>query len=367
MNGMGHPSKVTISRQTVVDLSKSAIVPIKCEAQVSQGPDGTGPLVACGVVLNSYKMFYKHQVKKHSSKKRASAGRGATYICRLNKCSAQFHTSPDSFRKHVQQSHMKTVPLPCPFANCKPPIPNFGRAAPYHSFLKEKDLITHLEQAHSEFIDRDLDARSSALRPSWDPRPPARPLRAPPNLPSDPVPTVQFRLDELPPRDIPSGWFNRLQYQGPGPGSGSSTLGPSLPPWELESAPKTPKTPRGLLRESSLRTQSQAPDTDGPSVDGLPLADLPQVEFNRKSKLMEPPGIMAAPYFVIREELPGSREGGERVDLARPLHMREAPVPVQPPPPTSIFHEALRQHSAAADEKVKPEVITPSPAPSPLP
>ncbi|KAJ6539584.1 hypothetical protein B0H19DRAFT_1179691 [Mycena capillaripes] len=341
---MGRSPTVVISAQTVVELAKSAVVPIRCDVVpfVPHKPGTINVSVGnpCGQELGSWKLFLKHQLKKHISKRKG------VYTCGLNKCSAKIHGSMDSLRAHVESSHMKNVPLPCPFANCKPHIPDFGRPTPYNMFLREKDLLGHLSSSHPHLIGRELDLRSEQLLPGWEPCSPIRPLPVPPDLPSGKIPTATFRLESVPPPRMRSyAWMMRLDAEGTS--SSSSTLAPppptSTPTPTPSLIPLTPKTPagrgRGLLRTSSLiRTSSPDPEPDTePDYD---FADLPAVYYDEDARNMVPASILRAPNFIVQ------RAGGDfadHADLVRSLPMLQAPMPETPPPPTSIFHEALRQ------------------------
>ncbi|KAJ6538567.1 hypothetical protein DFH09DRAFT_1283379 [Mycena vulgaris] len=342
--GMGprRPSEVVVSAQTVVTLAKYALVPIRCEAMVAANADGSGAKAPCGQELSCWKSFFKHQIKKHTSKRRSH--NGAAYTCRLNKCSAlKEHHSSEALKAHVELSHMKSVFLPCPFANCTPHIPDFGRPAKYNLFLKEKDLIGHLHLHHADLIGCELDVRCDKLLPSWEPRPPMRPLRAPPDLPTGIVPTATFRIEALAPRTIRGpGWFFRATESDSAP---SSSLAPPSTP--LAHTPKTPAGRRRLLR--SPAAPSSAPDHAAePEHD---FDDLESLGFDESTGTMHP-AALGPPHFVLRR-------AAERCELVRPLPMGEIPLRERPPPPTSIFHEALRQQvfaqyalgeSAAADE-----------------
>ncbi|KAJ7498678.1 hypothetical protein FB451DRAFT_1358167 [Mycena latifolia] len=350
--GRPAPATVTVSAQTVADLAKGALVPIRCEVPVSPQADGGGVPVPCAQELSCWKAFYKHQVKKHSSKRKMHNGEIA-YVCRLNKCSAKSHLSSAAFKTHVELSHMKNISLPCPFSNCAPLFPAFGRPTLYNTFLKEKDLIAHLEFHHADLIGCELDLRSEKLLPSWKPRPPIRPLPLPPPLPSGLVLTASLRLDELPPRIIRAPtWFERLEA-AEADSTPSNSLAPSsslAPPTSTPQA-HTPKTPTGrhrLLRYPAAHVSSPPDPEPGLLYDFDELPEIKYTDDEACRKCPAPP--LGAPDFVVQR--------AERCALVRALPMREAPMPERPPPPKSIFIEALRQQvfaqyadgeSAAAD------------------
>ncbi|KAF8195636.1 hypothetical protein K438DRAFT_779169 [Mycena galopus ATCC 62051] len=192
-------AKVLITQQTVVELAKDALVPIRCDAPPMPSKSGetassSSATKTCGLELSSWRLLFRHQYKKHGIKRKGGA---FAYTCGLSRCSAHLHQDQEAFKKHVK-THMKTVALPCPFANCKPHIPEFGRPTTFNMFLKEKDLIDHLETHHADLIGSELDPRSELLLPSWEPRPPCRPL--------------------VPPPDLPRAKFHRLHYVSRRPG-----------------------------------------------------------------------------------------------------------------------------------------------------
>ncbi|KAJ6607202.1 hypothetical protein B0H10DRAFT_563532 [Mycena sp. CBHHK59/15] len=186
-------SKVTVSAESIVDLSKSAVVPLKCDAMVLS--DREGAMVMCGQELCCWKALYKHQLK-HCGIRKTQNG-GINYTCRLSKCSAKIHTTYSSFKSHVELSHMKNISLPCPFTNCAPVIPDFGRPAMFNTFGRPRDLITHVEDLHPNLLGSELDMHSDILLPRWEPHRPARPLPVPPALP--PSASIQPGAFLLPP------------------------------------------------------------------------------------------------------------------------------------------------------------------------
>lgn len=248
---------------------------------------------------------------------------------------------------------MKNVPLPCPFANCRPVIPDFGRPTGHNTFLRERDLIAHLEGQHSDLVGSKLDPRSELLLPSWEPRPPILPLAMPPDLPMGKIPRASFRLEE--PRKMESGWFSRVTADRAS--TSTNRLAPPLtrvPTPSLTLIPLTPKTPAGrrpLLPNPSITSVLSEHDSE-PQYD---LADLPDVVYDADTGGMarlettargfgrfhpyqsaKVPIDIAPPRFAVRRV-------SDRAELVRPLRMPQAPMPEAPPPPTSIFYEELRQ------------------------
>ncbi|KAJ6622250.1 hypothetical protein B0H10DRAFT_918253 [Mycena sp. CBHHK59/15] len=67
----------------------------------------------------------------------------------------------------------ENISLPCPFTNCAPVIPDFGRPAMFNTFGRPRDLITHVEDLHPNLLGSELDMHSDILLPRWEPhRPP---------------------------------------------------------------------------------------------------------------------------------------------------------------------------------------------------
>ncbi|KAJ7044584.1 hypothetical protein C8F04DRAFT_1068814 [Mycena alexandri] len=336
------PTKVVVSAQTVIELSKSTLVcTIRCDALVPiRVEDGTGKRAQCNQEIGSWKLFFKHQLKhchvtKHKGKK--------VYECRLSRCSAKLHESAEALKKHIESSHMKQ-PFPCPFANCRPPIPEYGRAmSSVNMFLRKQDLVGHLQLNHSDLLGSELDLRSERLLPSWEPRPPMRPLPAPPDLPST-VLSVSLRMIVDPPPIIPSGWFAHVDVNG----ASSSRFAPpptqAPTPWLFPlGTPKTPigRTPdgrRGLLsRTSSLIMRSSSPEHDDPQYD---FSDIAPAHYSDAIRGMDPEEVMRAPYFFVQHV---EEDLSMWPDMVRAPPLRQFPVLEAPPPRTSIFHEALKQ------------------------
>lgn len=261
------------------------------------------------------------------------------YVCGLNKCSAKQHNSSEALKSHVELSHMKGNTLPCPFANCEPHIPEFGRRDEFNMFLRERDLVGHLHRCHEDLIGREIDLHSELLLPRWEPRPPIRPLPAPPDLPTHTIPTATFRLEHLSPRLISSSaWFIHLESdRNLEAASARHSLAPPPTPTPTPMptptpVPRTPATGRRRLLRSPATPASSSPPAHTFETE-YDFDDLPDVRYNFDTVTMSPAGILAPPHFVVR-----------RTDtVPRALPMSEVPLRPRPPPPTSIFHEALRQ------------------------
>ncbi|KAF7352583.1 hypothetical protein MVEN_01223800 [Mycena venus] len=362
------PTKVVITADTVVDLAKSALVPIRCDALMPSKPGATGAstTTSCAQELNSWRLLLRHQYKKHSSKRKGAA---FPYTCGLSRCSAHLHQSLDALKNHVEMSHMKNVSLPCPFTNCKPHVYDFGRPMQHNMFSKEKDLIAHLEQDHSELIGRELDLCSDLLLPSWEPRPPVRLLAPPPDLPFGKIPMAKLRLEGITPRRMRPGLFPRVDADGAS--SSSNRLAPPpltrTPTPSLTLIPATPKTPssrRPLLPTSSVISIASTERESEPQYD---CVDLPVVNVDPHTGAMAryesearnllnfhlhphhvnrvPIVDILAPSSIVVRKLDAEFD---RAELARALPMPQAPMAELPPPPTPIFYEALR-HQVFAD------------------
>ncbi|KAK7061850.1 hypothetical protein R3P38DRAFT_678332 [Favolaschia claudopus] len=346
MRRLAEEEPVEITPQSVVDLAKSALVPVKCDATTTARSSTASGKAACIEEFCSWRSLCRHLRKKHTSGSRRKG-----FTCQLLRCNARQHAKQESLEEHLEHSHMKAVPLPCPFANCLPPMPDFGVRPEKCTFMKEKDLVSHLQQNHSELVGRILDRHSELLLPSWEPHRPLSPP-VPPELPKD-IPWASFRLDYLDePVHMRSGWFSRVADEE------STQLTKRLPPPlartptpSLTLIPLTPtktfSTRRPLLRDPSILSIASEPEA-GLNLD---LPDLEAVTYDPESARMAlrnrhgraapmtPIDISLPPYFSLR------RAGGEdgRIEHARPLPMLHVPIPEKPPPLASIFYEVLRQ------------------------
>ncbi|KAJ7129416.1 hypothetical protein C8R44DRAFT_978809 [Mycena epipterygia] len=364
---MGRSSKVVVSAQTVVELAKYTLIPIRCEAPVKAVDGSVKP---CMQDLNCWHLYHKHQVVKHSSKRKMHGG-GITYVCGLNKCSAKLHNSSEALKTHVKLSHMKGNTLPCPFANCEPHIPEFGRRDEFNMFLRERDLVAHLRRCHEDLIGCEIDLHSELLLPTWEPRLPIRPLPAPPDLPTHTIPTATFRLEHLLPRRIYSpAWFIHLESDRnleAVSARHSLALPPTPTPTPMPTptpVPRTPATGRRRLLRSPVTAASSSPPAHAFETE-YDFDDLPEVRYNSGTGILSPAGILAPPHFVVTRT-----DAAPHAELVRALPMREVPLRPRPPPPTSIFHNALRQQvfaqyalgeSAATDAPEPPLLLLGAP------
>ncbi|KAJ7147888.1 hypothetical protein C8R43DRAFT_524901 [Mycena crocata] len=258
-----------------------------------------------------------HQIKHCGTRKNRSGG--VHYMCRLTRCSAKLHDSIASLKAHIELSHLKHLPLPCPFTNCDH-TPNNRPLESSKSFNRSQDLAKHLEESHTELMGQELDVCSPLLRSRWEPCPPTHPMTKPPPLPL----SNNIRLGGLFVAPIvvrPTARLTRLI-------SNSST---SLPP---SHAPKRAGR-RKMLHTPAAREES--PPNSHRHQHEFP--DLPDVECNRDTGTVTPTNLLSPPNFVVRAT------GGAfpKRDLVRPLPMREMPLAERPPPPTSLFYEKLRE------------------------
>ncbi|KAF7355522.1 hypothetical protein MSAN_01469200 [Mycena sanguinolenta] len=230
---------------------------------------------------------------------------------------------------------------------------------------------------------RKLDPRSEMLLPSWEPRPPIRPLPAPPDLPSGKIHPATFRLEPSP--EIPSGWLSRVDAAGASASSSQSASQPlNRTPRPLSRTPTLTPIPHASQPLSRTPTLTLIPSTPKPSPGRRPLlrtssalsvsserepeteydlADLPVVgydqhigsmaryesnaqgllRFHPDAAVKVPINVLAPPYFDVRRV--GTES--ERAELVRPLPMPQPPMRPAPPPPTAIFYESLRQQVLA--------------------
>ncbi|KAJ6539898.1 hypothetical protein DFH09DRAFT_69749 [Mycena vulgaris] len=215
---------------------------------------------------------------------------------------------------------MKHLPLPCPFANCEPDVVDFGRAGRSNAFSRSLDqVIVHLEKDHADLIGHKLDRCSKMLLPSWEPCPPPRPLPVPPPLPpSNNIPPGSLFVGEI--TVLPTTRLTRL----------ISSSGTSLP---VSHTPKPPR--RRKMLQGPNPHEPSSPDRNGSNF-RYEFADLPEIEYNPETDSMMPADM---DFFIqhVGEGLP------QRRDLVRPPPMPVVPMMERPPPPTSIFYDALRK------------------------
>ncbi|KAJ7756099.1 hypothetical protein DFH07DRAFT_483637 [Mycena maculata] len=312
-------SKITITVENVVELSKLVLVPMKCDTLVRASPKGgmASEMAVCGQKLICWRAFKRHQIKHCQSRKTKSGG--VQYICQLSKCTARLHNSMTSLKWHIENSHMKNWPLPCPFTDCDLGFLDFGRPQANTS-TRSQDLVVHLTEKHRDLIGRELDIHDKILLPRWEPSPPAH-LQIPPPLP--PSDNILFGGLFLGPVTVRStARLTRVM---------SAANGTSLP---SSHSPKTPKR-RKLLK--SDRSRDPSPDHHRFQYE---FEDFPKMEYHPETHCITPPGVLDAPHFAVRNKDEGFPQ---RRELVRALPILSVPVIEQPPPPSSIFYPALRQ------------------------
>ncbi|KAJ7453218.1 hypothetical protein FB451DRAFT_673390 [Mycena latifolia] len=275
-------------------------------------------MVPCGQRISCWRAFHKHQIKHCATRKKNHNG-VAHYICRLNKCSAKLHTSGVSLKTHIELSHLKHLPLPCPFTNSKPSASALGGTARLNTFSRSRDLVLHLQEQHANLMGRELDMGSKLLLPRWEPHRPV-PLPVPPALPHHISSGSLFIGDPI--TVYPTPHLTRIM----------SDSGTSLPASHIPKAPQR----RKMLQATTFRDESPPKHHHRKDVE-YEFADLPDVEYHQPACILTPAGIMDAPHFVVK------RVGALRKDLVRPPPMPEAPMKEEPPPPTSIFYDTLRK------------------------
>ncbi|KAJ7812646.1 hypothetical protein B0H14DRAFT_1453366 [Mycena olivaceomarginata] len=308
---------VMISPESVVELSKSVLLSLDCSTLVGSEPGSQyGSFRPCGQTLNCWKAFYKHQVKHCTVQKDR-----VHYICRLTDCSRKLHKSLSSLKTHVELWHLKKTPLPCPFRTC---VDVEGLA----TFSRSQDLVQHLEGVHRDLIGQTISLYSALFLPRWEPFPPSKShIRPPPQLPpptSSTVPPINYFVEPI--QIISTPRLTRLF-------SGESSL--------LPAAHTSKHPPRcRMLQSSQAAPRDTSPplpqsDNNGSRHD---FADLPDTQFHWTKGPLTPPDILDPPNFVVQKiGAPQQR------DLIRPLPQRSWGLVDSPPPPTSIFYDALRK------------------------
>ncbi|KAJ6462498.1 hypothetical protein C8R45DRAFT_526902 [Mycena sanguinolenta] len=322
-------STITISPESVVDLSKSVLLPMLCSALVPSDPGSkSGSFIPCGQTLNCWKAFNKHQIKHASTRKGYN---GVQYVCHLSNCTTKLHKSLSSLRSHIMLVHMKLSPLPCPFRICiNARFAGYGKEQ-FTTFPRDRDLVEHLHNSHGDLLGQAVDLYSTVLLPRWDPFPPTKSAIKPPPLP--------------PSRSLPPGsLFIQRVIVSPTPqftqliSAESSSL-----PAAHTLKPASHHNGRWRLLSSSKGLDAQESPSPSPHHDSFryDFADLP-------ATLPEP--------FLVQKIGEGL---GPRKDLVRPLPQPSWIWGDKPRPETSIFYEALRKQvyaqyaegeGAAADE-----------------
>ncbi|KAF7341125.1 hypothetical protein MVEN_01846900 [Mycena venus] len=327
-------STVTISSETVVELSKSVLLPIECASIVpNEAKSGSLKLVPCGQTLNCWTAFYKHQLKQHCPARKVHKAQ-VQYACRLSNCSAKLHNALSSLKSHVEHSHMKNSPFPCPFTTCiTARSPGSGKPTQFMTFSKIQDLVLHFEAQHGDLIGRAIDMHSAILLPRWDPLPPKKSMITPPPLPpSTSISPGTLFLHPIIVKD--TSRFTQFRLI-------------SAPSSSLPAAHAPKYVPRRQMLQSS---QAIVDDSSPPKAHHAPhdFAKFPDIEYFENMEILSPPGLLEPQTFVVQqigESLPKHK------DLVRPLPQHSWPLMDSLPPPTGIFYEALREQVYAGYAK----------------
>jgi hypothetical protein len=209
---------------------------------------------------------------------------------------------------------MKHVAMPCPFASCVTATQDFGKPVMFTTFICTRELVEHLEIYHPEHMGHELNCHSDILLPRWKPHPPARPLQKPPPLPEPAV----FRAAIL---------LGKIVTVESSPCLTQSSIDTNFTPSIMPIRRKMLQPHRDEDLSSSTKPRTL-----------YDFADLPIVSCDIRSGIFSHPSMLAPPSLVVRRISDGV---SEYKDLARPLPLHEVPVQEYPPPPTSIFFDAL--------------------------
>ncbi|KAF7364115.1 hypothetical protein MSAN_01070500 [Mycena sanguinolenta] len=323
-------STITISPESVVDLSKSVLLPMLCSALVASDPESkSGSFKPCGQILNCWKAFNKHQIKHSSVRKGYN---GVQYVCHLTSCTAKLHNSLSSLKSHIMLVHMKQCPLPCPLRTCTRARFSGSGKEQFTTFSRDRDLVEHFENSHNDLLGQAVDLYSTVLFPRWDPFPTTKSaIRPPPLPPSSSLPPGSLFIQQIIVNPTPH--FTQLISAESGFLPTAHTLKPT-----------PPRGRRRLLASTALDAQDSFPSPQSDSSH-YEFADLPRHD-----------AMLPLPPFMVQKIGEGL---GPRRDLVRPLPQPSWTWGDKPPPATSIFYEALRKQvyaqyaegeGAAADE-----------------
>ncbi|KAK7038334.1 hypothetical protein R3P38DRAFT_2905671 [Favolaschia claudopus] len=293
---------VVITGDTMLELSKAVLQPVRC------------PVEVCQQLLNSQKAFVEHQIRKHSGRRKGLRAQ-TQFVCRLENCGSKVHTSLTSLETHIESSHMKHFPLPCPFTSC---AHRTGLESLLTTFTRTKHLLQHFEERHGDLIGQIIDLSSPTLLAGRDPT--RLTFIKPPDLPRT-VLSSSLRIDTV--KVLPSARLTWIM----------SLAGNELPPAHCRPI-ITPQHPQ-MLSPGPASQISPLSASPIPRIHGHDLADLTGAYMSEEGPIR--PELLCPPLFVVQDIPP------ERKDLVRPLAQHSWPSKDVPPPPTSIFYEALRK------------------------
>ncbi|KAJ7745647.1 hypothetical protein B0H16DRAFT_969499 [Mycena metata] len=322
-------STITISPESVVDLSKSVLLLLECDTLVSskhEKLEGTKTVpLPCGQTLNCWTAFYRHQLKHCATHKSPKGGR--EYVCRLNKCNAKLHLSSlAALKLHIELVHLKHLSFPCPFTRCRDVgFPGSGNEPILLTFSRTQQLVQHLETQHGDLVGQAVDVYSDILLHRWEPFSPIRSLPKPPPLPlSNDIHLGGLFVEAI----IIRPTLHLAQLI-----SGESPL------LHIQHLPTTPH--HRMLRHSTLIARRPPSPSHDSNVSGSPeyeFANLPDIEYRREDNTITPPGILRPPWFALKP----IHNGLPQRDLVRPSHMQRHRT-IDIPPPPSISFDVLKK------------------------
>ncbi|KAJ7036271.1 hypothetical protein C8F04DRAFT_1095929 [Mycena alexandri] len=322
-------STITISPESMVELSKSVLLLLECDTLVpskQEKPSGgmKTVLLPCGQTLNCWTAFYRHQHKHCATCKSPRGGRD--YVCRLNKCNAKLHLSSlMALKSHIELFHLKHLSFPCPFTACRDVgFPGSGNEPILLTFSRTQQLVQHLETQHGDLIGQAVDVHSDVLLHRWEPFSPVRLLPRPPPLPLS--------------NDIHlGGLFVEPIIIRPTPHL-AQLISDESPSLHIRHLPKTPH--HRMLRHPTLTTRRPPSPSHDNNISGsseYEFANLP--EYHPEDNTITPPGILEPPWFALQP----IHNGLPRRDLVRPLYMRRNLTTDTPPPPSISFDVLKKQ------------------------
>ncbi|KAJ7718629.1 hypothetical protein B0H16DRAFT_1608833 [Mycena metata] len=319
-----HPrSTITISPESVVELSKSVLVSLECDTLVPSKQEKPSVPLPCGQTLNSWTAFCRHQHKHCATRK--SPGGGPHYVCRLNRCNAKLHRSSIALKSHIELFHLTHLSFPCPFTGCRDVgFPGFGNEPIILTFSRTQQLVQHLETRHGDLIGQAVDVDSNILLHRWQPFSPIKSLPRPPPLPF----SNDIRL---------GGLFVEAIIIQPTPHL-TQLISDESPALHVQHLPKTPPHCR-MLRQPTLITHRPPSPNHDHNIGGsseYEFANLPDIEYHREGDTITPSGILEPPWFALQP----THNGLPQRDLVRPLPRK--PTTDAPPPP-SISFDVLKQ------------------------
>ncbi|KAJ7062358.1 hypothetical protein C8F01DRAFT_1137287 [Mycena amicta] len=346
-----------VSAESVVQLSKLVLVPLRCEVPVrvkgTPAADSTPHThLPCGRVLNCWNAFVNHQVAEHH---KASKGKSSQYQCRIPKCPTKRLQSVAEWKVHIEDVHLATsISLPCPFTPCPGLLP--PHPAQHHprgdAASCERALLSHLDVNHRTLLGQSLSSielkpTSLPFSPNLAPPPPLH--QNGPLFPSIPPELITLEKQK---GSLVAGANNSIPLR--------HTPKP-LRPYQMRKWPGivgSLPVPDSKLGKLQWRTSvSLSDDADSSSRDGLKaeVADklelvLDSVSANLYQQLKadaRPMEFLGSPYLQLQRA-----HGGTLVDLVRPPAEPASTKKRQETLEKTIFFDAVeRMVNLKAEEK----------------